>query len=237
MRNVIVVICTCIFLFPSAFGQSSNNGNPFNTKYYLSKGDVIYINNTSKQVEKKMPIQLLKKVGDTLYFSLIHSTIDSAIQEPKIDKGYMLNNDGTHNAVVFQDWDSNILTIPIKIRPKIDGAPIQFLGETAIGTYIGFQKGVVNYAAQKPSSVSNTFFAFGAPTMVRLNINSTENKSDDVLLGLSFGAGYLLNLNSYQIGIVGGLDYISGNASTTWIYQGRPWVSFSIGYDFNDEEK
>ena len=83
---------------------------------------------------------------------------------------------------------------------------------------------------------SQTISAFAAPTMVKINPDVAQTEMSNLVLGFSLGLGYIVSLNDFQIGLVSGLDYISGDASKTWIYQGKPWFSFTVGFDFNDEE-
>ena len=150
---------------------------------------------------------------------------------------YLLTGQGRVAHLKFKDYDTQLLTIPIKIRPRLDDAPLQFIGDVALGSYFGYQFGRVAISDNSTETFSQTVALFAAPGMVKIDPTVADTDSSNLTLGFSLGCGYLVNFNNYQIGLVGGIDYVSGDVSSSWIYQGKSWFSFTIGFDFNDEEK
>lgn len=60
---------------------------------------------------------------------------------------------------------------------------------------------------------SQTFSAFAASTMVKINLDVAETDMTNLVLGFFLGLGYIVSLNDFQLGVVGGLNYISGDVS------------------------
>ena len=78
---------------------------------------------------------------------------------------------------------------------------------------------------------------FLTPSLIRINPttgNDDPNNAENIL-GLSTGTGLLFDVNNYQLGIVYGMDWVSGTSSTTWAYQGKPWYSFSLAYNLTNK--
>lgn len=214
---------------------SDINSSPFAPKFALSKGEILHLADTTVIINSRTPIRLIRQSADTLFVestSLLNSL-------GKLDSKqilYILIGDDHQTRLAFSDWDAQILTIPIKIRPAINNAPLEFVGEVSLGSYIGYQLGSSTIGAAAKSTLAHTFMVFAAPSLVRVDPEQAATDMTNNTLGFSLGTGYLFNLNQYQIGIVGGLDYISGQLSKSWIYQGKPWVSFTIGIAFNDNQ-
>lgn len=56
---------------------------------------------------------------------------------------------------------------------------------------------------------------------------------EENLTGLSFATGLVFNVkNGLQVGGLVGVDQAMGQSGERWIYDGRPWFSFGIGYKF-----
>lgn len=56
---------------------------------------------------------------------------------------------------------------------------------------------------------------------------------EENLTGLSFATGLVFNVkNGLQVGGLIGVDQAMGQSGERWIYDGRPWFSFGIGYKF-----
>ncbi len=225
----------------------STNNKAFAPKYFLMKGESVYINDQKFRLPAPLSFTVEETKGDSIFISLPEkdtslkkkTEFSEMLRESKgnsLDE-FILLNEKKSISLKFKDWDTNVLTIPIKIRPKIDQAPLQFIGDVSLGSYLGYQTGRVNITDDGQKSYSQTFAIFAAPGAVQIDPSVAQTDQSNISLGFSFGVGYLVNLNNFQIAFVTGFDYISGDVSSSWIYQGKQWYSFTIGFDFNDEEK
>lgn len=239
-----VKVILLVLISSQIFGQKKNvvgvNSKSFSPKYFLIPGEVYYSDNQIVQATKNTPINILKQVGDSLFIrtspKLDSTTSMAYLNSNTINKDYILLDDGYTTHLKFRDWDTHPLAIPIKIRPSLDDNPVQFAGEISVGSYIGYQTGKTSITDTERYIYAQTISLFAAPSMIKIDPTVADTDNSNLTLGFSLGLAYIVNLNDFQIGLVGGVDYISGDASKTWIYQGQPWFSFTIGFDFNDEE-
>lgn len=128
------------------------------------------------------------------------------------------------------------LFIPIKYRLPIyignSYVPRNFTTDLTIGPFLGYKFHVGNYHDQ-----SLTIGVFGGPSLIRVDNTeaaATAGGSSSNFLGFSTGKGVVYTLRRTQIGFIMGRDFLSGKDSEEWIYDGRRWFSFAIGYKFLD---
>lgn len=215
----------------------------FDQKFKIIKNSLVHNDTATYRLAKDMPIRITKSTNDTLFIQLSQSgevdvpsnNLLNKVEKPS-ENLYILISEGS-DKLRFTDFDISPLVIPLKIRPALDNNPLQFLGDVAIGPYLGYQRGTksLNTVSQS-TQTALTFCVFGSPTMINLNpsnqSNDTPNSSS--VLGISLGAGILLDVNNLQFGLVSGWDWISGTASETWVYQGKSWLSFSFAFNLSN---
>jgi hypothetical protein len=144
-----------------------------------------------------------------------------------------------YNKVWQQGLSWSTLTLPIKYRPEteLNGTKYEraFTTDISIGPFFGYKF--------KTGKFYDQYMKIGAfagpslisfPTTVTPNNGSTEqnNVTNDNLIGFSFGWGIVYQFNKLQIGIINGKDYLGGERSKEWQYDGKNWFSFAIGYKF-----
>lgn len=208
----------------------------FSPHYSLPKGEILYVDGAPIIISEKLKVRVLSITGDSINVLVENNKIENEeILKTHNNVATIYQGEGAHLHIEYTDWDTSPFIVPIKIRPAIQNSPLEFIGEFTLGSYIGFQSGSKSISDFESYHYSQTFSGFAAPTMIRINPEVADTDKSNLVLGFSLGLGYIINLNDFQIGLVGGVDYISGDASQTWIYQGRPWVSFTVGFDFNDE--
>ena len=60
-----------------------------------------------------------------------------------------------------------------------------------------------------------------------------DSSKTDTKTGLTVAPGLIWTLkDNFQAGLVVGKDYLGPSAGQSWKYNGRTWVSFSVGYNF-----
>lgn len=122
------------------------------------------------------------------------------------------------------------LTLPFKIRPKAETHSFRLTTDVTVGAYVGLTKRL---------SASRDFFltiplAAGL-TFINLNDNNTSLDLDlqeaEVVPGLTWSTGIILQLEKYSLGFMFGKDYAS-EVGDQWEYHRRIWWSFGIGFTF-----
>lgn len=122
------------------------------------------------------------------------------------------------------------LTLPFKIRPKAETNSFRLTTDVTIGAYIGLTKKLSeekNYRLIIPLAAGLTF----------ININDGNTSLDlalqeaEVVPGLTWSTGIILELESYSLGLMFGKDYAS-EVGNHWNYHRKMWWSFGIGFAF-----
>lgn len=122
------------------------------------------------------------------------------------------------------------MTLPFKIRPKKENGTFRLTTDVTLGAYFGVTKRLSTkreYFLTVPISTGLTF----------ININSDNTTLDrsaesaDVVPGLSWCTGLILQMEKYNLGLMFGKDYAS-EVGNQWMYHGKLWWSFGIGFTF-----
>ena len=133
------------------------------------------------------------------------------------------------------------MIVPIKIRPKgtrddanNSGYPMDFSTDFTLGTTAGIR---MRWSKTKPYYI-NVLGGFGL-TNVAADSSTTQGvlEVENAKLGaFTLSYGVLGEFNKFQIGLIVGHDFvgkaISRDGKNTWDYQGKPWFSVAIGYQF-----
>lgn len=128
---------------------------------------------------------------------------------------------------------TGLLTIPFKLRPVQDSLNFKMTTDVTIGPYLGVTKRLSkrqNYYVTLPATLGLSF--------VNIGDNSTSNDriSDiDVIPGFTWSSGLIFSFDKFSIGYVFGQDFASG-IGNDWVYQGKLWHSFAIGYSFLNQD-
>lgn len=130
---------------------------------------------------------------------------------------------------------SGLLTVPFKLRPKIDTTEFTMSTDVSLGPYIGITKRLSrrkDYFITIPLNLGLSY--------ININENTTSNLPSEskvgVVPGVSWSTGIVFELNKVNFGIIAGKDYASG-VGKDWIYQDKLWFSFAIGYNFLNRSK
>ncbi len=157
------------------------------------------------------------------YFWIRKDELDNYLEDGFIVKSYDIPNTRV-------TYGANI-SLPFKLRPKTDGQNIKITPEIMLGGYLGAKWRI---SRKEPFYLSLPIVTLGLAT---LNVNDNNNpsnpdKGDGTVLGFTGTWGGVFQLNDFQFGFVMGWDRAAGEIGKDWIYNGKPWYSFSIGYTF-----
>lgn len=122
------------------------------------------------------------------------------------------------------------LTLPFKIRPKADTRSFRLTTDVTVGGFVGVTK--------RLSQVKEVFLTIplaAGLTFINLNDDNTfldkAVQETEVVPGLTWSTGLILQLEKYSLGFMFGKDYAS-DVGNQWHYHGRTWWSFGIGFTF-----
>lgn len=171
----------------------------------------------------------------------------------KIEYSNETNNDNITNQLYSVDesemeihqniWKLGLswstLILPVKYRPEteLNGTKYtrSFSTDISIGPFYGYKFKLGEYFDQFLK-----VDAFAGPTLVSFPVTVKPNNGDidqsnitnENVIGFAFGGGVVYQLDNLQIGVISGRDYIGGERSESWQYDGKRWVSVAIGYSF-----
>lgn len=122
------------------------------------------------------------------------------------------------------------LTLPFKIRKNDEHNTFRLTTDVTLGGYVGYTRRL----SEKREFYLTIPFTAGV-TFINLTDNNTtfsrEEAGADVVPGLTWSTGLVLQLDKYNLGLLLGKDY-AGDVGNQWEYHGKVWWSFGVGFVF-----
>lgn len=126
------------------------------------------------------------------------------------------------------------LTLPFKIRPKAETQSFRLTTDVTVGAYVGLSKRISahkNYFLTVPFAAGLTFISLhNSNTTLARDLDEAE-----VVPGITWCIGAILQLEQYSLGLMFGKDYAS-EVGNQWAHHGQMWWSFGIGFAFAQAE-
>jgi hypothetical protein len=122
------------------------------------------------------------------------------------------------------------LTLPFKIRRTQEHNTFKLTTDVTLGGYVGYTRKISekrDFYLTVPLTAGLTF----------INVNSNNTTLDlamtdaEVVPGLTWSTGIILQMDKYSLGLMFGKDYAS-DVGDQWEYHGKLWWSFGIGFVF-----
>lgn len=131
--------------------------------------------------------------------------------------------------------------LPFKMRPETHGQNMKLTPEIQLGGYAGCR---IRLTRHSDFSITLPTITLGVSTLgvndnntINENASQTDIAPDGLVLGRTVSLGAILQYNNFQMGVVMGWDKASGEIGKNWIYNDKPWYSFSIGFSFLADKK
>lgn len=125
------------------------------------------------------------------------------------------------------------LTVPFKIRPNADHGTFRLTTDVTLGAFVGLTK---RLSENKDHFLTIPMTA--GLTFVNLSDNNTSVEfaalnegGNDVVPGLTWSSGIILQLDQYNLGLIFGKDFAS-EVGDQWLYHKQWWWSFGLGFSF-----
>ena len=139
------------------------------------------------------------------------------------------------------------LTIPFKYNFKINDSILsKASADFNIGAAFGFkitknkyrkfytrQDGTDSPLNDYTTNWSFTPGIFLAPSVIEVDSALTGGKvnMDRDVIGLTFGAFFVVGYNDFNFGLSLGFDKTFGQGPSAWIYNGKPWIGLVFAFD------
>ncbi len=120
------------------------------------------------------------------------------------------------------------ITLPFKIREDREKNTFRLTTDVTLGGYVGctLQLNEGKCSVTVPATAGLTFINISD------NTTSIDRSTDaEVIPGLTWSTGLVIQLEQYSIGLMIGKDYAS-EIGNDWEYHGKLWWSFGIGFVF-----
>lgn len=159
-------------------------------------------------------------------FAMQKTIFDQAVSDGYIAKRYSIGWRGV-------DVGPSI-SLPLKLRRRIDDNGkyngFDITDEVSIGGYLALQWRI---SEAHPIFVKPLVSAGVSLLPISDPMSSDPKaKATNKVPGLTLAAGAVVQFERYQLGLMLGVDYASGALGAAWSYNGKPWVSFALGFNF-----
>ncbi|HLO71475.1 MAG TPA: hypothetical protein VK167_11430 [Flavipsychrobacter sp.] len=141
-------------------------------------------------------------------------------------------------------FDIDILTMPLKYRPALNGSPNQLNTDFNGALYLGWRNDIYHIKYRKTlfgtykRKVSHYGFSTGAfcgigATAINpwVTNNNVAAEYDGAVLLTGVAAIFAVNNLSCGVGV--GIDKLMDSNSGFWMYQNKPWVGLLFGLNLN----
>lgn len=141
-------------------------------------------------------------------------------------------------------FDVDVLTIPFKFRPAVNGFPRQLNATFNGAVYLGYRSDVYHLSYKRtPLRVFKRnimhygyslglFTGIGTARIDEYVTNNGINIQYDGAVNLS-GINLIVGVEKVSIGLAAGVDYLLDKNRKYWVNNGKPWVGFSFGLNLN----
>jgi|688.fasta_scaffold48856_3 hypothetical protein len=171
--------------------------------------------------------KFINSTDNEKYYWIKQDELDNQITQKEVVKSYKLTLRPAYGANV---------SLPFKLRPKTDGQNSRLTPDITLGGYLGARWRI---SRKEPFYVTVPIVTLGLATLPISDQTDGSNpdKGDGMVLGTTFSLGTVFQLNDFQFGFLMGWDHATGELGKNWIYNGKTWYSFSIGFSFLGNKK
>jgi hypothetical protein len=156
------------------------------------------------------------------YLCFDKDTFDEQFAENAIIKKYIYGSSGPVYGLN--------LTLPIKIRPAIAGFNTSLSQNIEIGGVLGWR--------WRLSQTLDSHIDFPVVGIALANLEIEKGRAPAAMdgnvqsMGITASTGVILELKDFQLGFMVGTDRATGDAGRGWVYNGKLWYAFGLGYSF-----
>ncbi|MES2766849.1 MAG: hypothetical protein V4642_13325 [Bacteroidota bacterium] len=181
----------------------------------------------------------LENGDDTLFVHVLSKSSHQFTLPFKKDDG-----EASQHTLSKRTFDIDIITIPLKLRPSVEGFPPQlntnFNGNIFIGSRydsydIDYSRSPIGTLNQEISHYGYSIGGFGGIGTTAMNPWVTQNAIEieyDGVIALA-GISGTAAINDFTFGLGIGVDFLLDKNREFWIYQNQPWLGLTFGVNLN----
>ncbi len=160
------------------------------------------------------------------YFWISQDELTTLLDNKTIKKSFKLTSDIAYGANV---------SLPFKLRPKVNEQNIRITPDITLSGFLGAKFRI----SRKDPYYIVPLVSLGLATLPISDETdgSVTDKGDGMVLGITTSTGVVFQLKDFQFGFLVGWDRAAGELGKNWVYNGKPWYSFSIGFTFLGNNK
>ena len=182
------------------------------------------------------------KKGDPTYVTIFKS--ENKVGNGDENKTFLIRQsdfeENEKEGLIFKEYDTwkpslgygAQVSVPFKLRPKINEDNFRLTPELQLGGYLSLR---FRFDERKSRYLHFPFITAGIGGL-GINkdniIDESTNTGEGLVMGLTTSLGSAIELDGFQLGVMIGWDKAGGEIGKDWIYNGRPWYSFGIGFTF-----
>jgi hypothetical protein len=141
-------------------------------------------------------------------------------------------------------FDVDVITVPIKYRPRSVGFPRQLVSSVEAAVYLGsrFDAYRLHYQRTPLNVYERDIHHYGFSIGLFTGLGATEITPwvTQDQIGYEYsgviwtkGIAGLAALNNFTLGLAVGTDWLVDRNRKYWIYQNRPWIGLTFGLNLN----
>ena len=201
-----------------------------NYDFYIIKFLPIINDNISvagTQISLTNSTQFVNSADNQNYFWIRQDELANLLEDKTIIKSYRFTHNITYGANV---------SLPFKLRPKVNGQNIRITPDISLTGYLGLTHRI---SRKDHFYLTIPIVTLGLATLPISDETdgSVPDKGDGMVLGITTSTGLVFQLRDFQLGFLIGWDKAAGELGKSWIYNGKTWYSFSIGFTFLGNNK
>lgn len=124
---------------------------------------------------------------------------------------------------------------PVKLRPSKGAEGWSLGGEFTVSYNFGVRRKLgQNPFGQNFISIIPYGFGVGAAKYFKENIDGTLTEKKDAFAVTYYQGGILFTIQKVNFGVFAGFDAMI-DKQNDWYHQGKPWLSFGLGYKFKTD--
>lgn len=166
--------------------------------------------------------QYLNSDDNKKYFWIRQDELNTLLEEKTIKKRFKLS----HGIA----YGGNI-SVPLKLRPKLNDHNIRFSPDLTLGGYVGFRHRI---SRKDPVYLCLPYVNAGLTTLAITadTDGAIPPKGDGIVFGITATTGIVFQLKDFQLGFLAGRDKAAGELGKTWIYNNKTWYGFALSFSF-----
>lgn len=155
--------------------------------------------------------------------------------DSRVEKGQLVKQHNLSYLPTFRFGTA--ISLPFKLRRQTSKHPRVITTDASLGGYLALRWRVNSkrdFFVNAVASAGLSLLPVGATQQTETGTDTSANttRTSNTVPGITWSGGMVVELDSFQIGVLSGRDYASGEAGRLWAYNTEQWYALSIGYTF-----